>query len=195
MSDSNADLDFGSIKLSESTEIVFAIDSYGGRRSAHIRKFVHSKKYDGPTKQGIRFDPSHLDDLHSAIKYVIDRGDTIKVFEILRIKKSDKIDIVIRCVSDDDGIGLDIREWVVSDKYTGWSKKGVRLPNSAMAGCLEKVNQMILADHGILPQPVFREPSLTKPKKMPQKEVRSALGTVGVPVSLLSVFEEEGQDE
>lgn len=48
--------------------------------------------------------------------------------EFGRIKKNSTIDIVIRASEYKGIVGLDIREYVESDRYTGWSKSGVRIP-------------------------------------------------------------------
>ena len=34
--------------------------------------------------------------------------------------------VQLRVVENSRGRFLDIREWIISDNYTGWSKKGVR---------------------------------------------------------------------
>jgi hypothetical protein len=48
--------------------------------------------------------------------------------EFGRIKKNSTTDIVIRISEYKGSTGLDIREYVESDRYTGWSKSGVRIP-------------------------------------------------------------------
>jgi hypothetical protein len=48
--------------------------------------------------------------------------------EFGRIKKNSTTEIVIRVSEYKGSVGLDIREYVKSDRYTGWSKSGVRIP-------------------------------------------------------------------
>jgi hypothetical protein len=48
--------------------------------------------------------------------------------EFGRIKKSDAIDIVIRVDEYEGKEGITIREFVTSDKYTGFTKNGTRIP-------------------------------------------------------------------
>jgi len=48
--------------------------------------------------------------------------------EIGRIRKNDTTEIVIQKTEYRGSVGIDIREYVTSDKYTGWSKNGVRIP-------------------------------------------------------------------
>lgn len=49
--------------------------------------------------------------------------------EILgKIRKNETTEIVVRVSEYKGQMGLDIREYVTSDRYTGWSKSGVRIP-------------------------------------------------------------------
>ena len=54
----------GTIKLTDSSEILFYVDTYQGNQYANIRKFIRSKKYTGPTKSGVML---KKDDLQSLI--------------------------------------------------------------------------------------------------------------------------------
>jgi hypothetical protein len=47
--------------------------------------------------------------------------------ELGRIKKSESTDIVIRKTVYKGESGIDIREYIKSERYTGWSKNGVRI--------------------------------------------------------------------
>jgi hypothetical protein len=48
--------------------------------------------------------------------------------EIGRVKKNDTTDIVIEKSDYKGSVGVNIREYIKSDKYTGWSKSGLRIP-------------------------------------------------------------------
>ncbi len=48
--------------------------------------------------------------------------------EIGRIRKNDSTEIVVQRTEYRGSIGIDIREYVTSDRYTGWSKNGIRIP-------------------------------------------------------------------
>jgi len=48
--------------------------------------------------------------------------------EFGRIKKSDAIEIVIRVDEYEGKKGVTIREFVTSEKYTGFTKNGTRIP-------------------------------------------------------------------
>jgi len=45
-----------------------------------------------------------------------------------KIKKNETTEIVVRVSEYKGQMGLDIREYVESERYTGWSKSGVRIP-------------------------------------------------------------------
>jgi hypothetical protein len=47
--------------------------------------------------------------------------------EIGRIRKSDTTEIVVQRTEYKGSVGIDIREYVTSDRYTGWSKNGIRI--------------------------------------------------------------------
>ncbi len=48
--------------------------------------------------------------------------------EIGRIRKNDTTEVVIRKTEFRGSVGVDIREYLTSERYTGWSKNGVRIP-------------------------------------------------------------------
>ena len=59
--------------------------------------------------------------------------------DIGKIKKNDQTDIVIRVDDFGGRKGLTIREFVTSDRYTGFTKAGVRI----LSGEFEKFKEMI----------------------------------------------------
>ncbi|HPC89753.1 MAG TPA: transcriptional coactivator p15/PC4 family protein [Methanothrix sp.] len=48
--------------------------------------------------------------------------------EIGRLRKNESTEIVVQRTEFRGSVGIDIREYVTSDRYTGWSKNGVRIP-------------------------------------------------------------------
>ena len=59
--------------------------------------------------------------------------------DIGRIKKNDTSDIVVRVDDFGGNPGVTIREFVTSDRYTGFTKSGVRI----LAGDFSKFKEMI----------------------------------------------------
>ena len=48
--------------------------------------------------------------------------------EVVRIRKNETTEVVVRKTEFKGSVGIDIREYVTSEKYTGWSKNGLRIP-------------------------------------------------------------------
>jgi hypothetical protein len=48
--------------------------------------------------------------------------------EIGRVRRNETTEVVIRKTEFKGTVGIDIREYVTSEKYTGWSKNGLRIP-------------------------------------------------------------------
>ena len=45
--------------------------------------------------------------------------------EIGRVRKNETTEVVVRKTEFKGSVGIDIREYVTSEKYTGWSKNGL----------------------------------------------------------------------
>ncbi len=48
--------------------------------------------------------------------------------EVGRIRKNESTEIVVQKTEFRGSEGIDIREYVTSERYTGWSKNGIRIP-------------------------------------------------------------------
>ena len=48
--------------------------------------------------------------------------------EMGRIRKNDTTEIVVQKTEYKGSVGIDVREYVTSERYTGWSKNGIRIP-------------------------------------------------------------------
>jgi len=62
--------------------------------------------------------------------------------EIGRLRKNESTEIVVQRTEFRGSVGIDIREYVTSDRYTGWSKNGIRIPLEKwqdFKGILDKV--------------------------------------------------------
>ncbi len=66
--------------------------------------------------------------------------------DIGKIKKNDQADIVVRIDDFGGRVGLTIREFVSSDKYTGFTKAGVRIPSAEFLRFREMINSVSLDD-------------------------------------------------
>jgi rhodanese-related sulfurtransferase len=48
--------------------------------------------------------------------------------EIGRMRKKDTTEIAVQKTEYRGAVGIDVREYVTSERYTGWSKNGIRIP-------------------------------------------------------------------
>ena len=62
--------------------------------------------------------------------------------EIGRVRKSDTTETVIRKTEFRGSVGIDIREYVTSERYTGWSKNGIRIPLEQWKSFKEILNKV-----------------------------------------------------
>ena len=90
--------------------------------------------------------------------------------DIGRIKKNDQSDIVIRVDDFAEKRGLTIREFVSSDRYTGFTKAGVRILASDFLKFKEMINSIPDEDmKDSAPVEVPEVPSA--PEEAPKEEV------------------------
>lgn len=121
----------GTLQLTKTTSLVFSVQSWKGRMYAHVRKFIATEKYEGPTKAGMMLAGDLLVPVIEALHRLKVEAPGPTETEYARIDKSRTTRIVIKTVPPDDLKSLpsvDIREFVESPEYTGWTKKGVRFP-------------------------------------------------------------------
>jgi hypothetical protein len=64
--------------------------------------------------------------------------------EIGRIRKNETTEVVVRKTEFKGSVGIDIREYVTSDKYTGWSKNGLRIPVDQWKAFKEVLDKVVL---------------------------------------------------
>jgi len=62
--------------------------------------------------------------------------------DVGKIKKNDTTDIVVRLDDFGGRKGLTVREFVTSDRYTGFTKSGVRIPVSDFKQFKEFINSI-----------------------------------------------------
>jgi hypothetical protein len=87
-----------------------------------------------------------------------------------RIKKNDTTDIVIRLDDFGGRKGLTIREFVTSDRYSGFTKAGTRIP----AESVKKFQEMI----GAIRDEDLKQDELIEPKKSIPKEQKTLKDSV-----------------
>ena len=64
--------------------------------------------------------------------------------EIGRVRRNETTEVVVRKTEFKGTVGIDIREYVTSEKYTGWSKNGLRIPVDQWKTFKEVLNKVII---------------------------------------------------
>ena len=82
--------------------------------------------------------------------------------DIGKIKKNDTADIVVRVDDFGGKRGLTIREFVTSERYTGFTKAGVRIPAAEFPNFKEMINSISEDD---MKEEVSAEPASSEDSK------------------------------
>jgi hypothetical protein len=64
--------------------------------------------------------------------------------EVGRVRKNETTEVVVRKTEFKGTVGIDIREYVTSEKYTGWSKNGLRIPVDQWKVFKEVLDRVVL---------------------------------------------------
>ncbi|MCL2888441.1 MAG: transcriptional coactivator p15/PC4 family protein [Elusimicrobia bacterium] len=113
-------------------EVKFSIDAYRGYRYASIRKYLKSDSYSGATRAGITMTPEIVKGVAAVLEKLPDDASKIEDVELGKFAKRPGMSVVARISSFKGARGLDLRQWQEDDIYTGWTKKGIRLPLNKM---------------------------------------------------------------
>ena len=89
---------------------------------------MKSETYTGPTKAGITLSPEMIEKVSQTINALPDDISQIEDKELGRFAKRKGLNIVLRVSSYMNSKGLDLRQYQEDSSYTGWTKKGIRLP-------------------------------------------------------------------
>ncbi len=130
---------FHSIPLSRTTELRFELSAYKGKNDISIRQYVTSDNYTGYTRKGITLNSRLGEELLAALRSADSIEQPLTEQELCRLPKNDTTELVARVIPPGDknkSASLDVREYVQSDSYSGWTQRGFRLP-------LDKLSQVI----------------------------------------------------
>jgi len=86
--------------------------------------------------------------------------------DIGKIKKNDTADIIIRIDDFGGRRGLTVREFVTSERYTGFTKAGIRIPAAEFPGFKKMINSISEAE-------MNAEPDAAAPAKKPKAKDES----------------------
>jgi len=148
----------GKITLGRNAELRFEISPYRGKQYINIRRFVDSPKFKGYTKKGITLTPELASQLLDGLNKYKQNYKTQYKNEICRIPKNETVKIIATIILPDDNHNsacFDVREYVQSENYTGWTQKGFRLSLEEMDNvisflqqCLSKLNHKPFSEDG-----------------------------------------------
>lgn len=134
--------DLGAVPLTEDSELKFYVDEFKGYKYGSIRTFVKRSTYSGPTKAGITLNPKVLGGVIEALEKLPKEPSALEDVELGRFPKKAGVALVARITIFKDSTGIDLREWVEEEAYTGWSKKGVRIPYKDLPKTLAFLKEM-----------------------------------------------------
>ena len=137
--DNNSENSFdqiGEIQLSTRRSIVV---SSCGCDSYWFNEKVNDPNYSGFTQKGFGLKANDWSDFKSALANISSDSSA----EERRFKINDSTELVVYHTSPDI---VDIRQYITSEKYTGWTKKGIRVTNE---NAKKIVEQLAALCHGI----------------------------------------------
>lgn len=121
---------FKSIPLSRTTELRFEVGLYKGKNYINIRQYVTSDNYTGYTRKGVTLNDDLAKELLAALRSAGSIQQPSTEQELCRLPKNDTSDLIVRVIPSDDknkSPAIDVREYVHSESYTGWTQKGFRI--------------------------------------------------------------------
>ncbi len=140
----------GKISLGRTAELRFERSLFKGKNYINIRRFVESANFTGYTKKGVTLSPDIAQQLVNALNQYLQTSEANRNDEICRLTKNETTELIARTLPPDekhDVTSIDIREYVQTENYTGWTQKGFRLHINEidniinfMNDCLRKID-------------------------------------------------------
>jgi hypothetical protein len=109
--------------------------------------------------------------------------------EIGKIKKNETTDIVVRVDEYNGKKGLTIREYITSERYTGFSKAGTRIPAESFLAFREMINLINAED--LLTEPVLKLEEEPKPKEKKAKKPKAEKALPEKPIEEKEISDED----
>jgi len=151
----------GTISLDNYTELRFIVSYFKKNYFTIVRQFLKTPRYTGYTRKGITFKLTTLKSLINILDNFSPRQNIDFEQEIGKISKNNITDIIVRLVKGQkDNYALDIREYLKSDSYEGWTKKGIRIPleyfDDAKVYFLACQDELITVSNKVIPTKVVQ---------------------------------------
>lgn len=132
-------INIGTIQLTDNSEIIFYTDIYNGKNYGYVRKFWLQK----PTKKGIMAQINNWKLIYDALKLLPENVEDVNEGEVINIQINEHKYIRVNIEKYKGSIYLDIRDYYETEKYTGPSKKGVKIPFEFLQETKEFLEEMI----------------------------------------------------
>ncbi len=131
----------GAIPAGGNAEVRFYVSKFKGTLYAHVRKHVSTATYTGPTPDGVALTREAMQALHQALA-PLELASPGEERELARVAQSPGRTFVARLSLYKEKAGVDLRTWVESAGYVGWSRKGVRIPYDHLPEIKRYLSQM-----------------------------------------------------
>ncbi len=134
-----------SLRLDDVKELVFSVYAQGKRVMGSARIFVETPRYSGPTPNGIDMVADRLRELVNILRGVsgpLETGEIVPPAELGRVAAGRTAEWVVRVLEADDDpeeYVLDVRKYVKSEKFTGWTRKGLRVSSEIVDDLVERL--------------------------------------------------------
>ncbi len=138
------------LPLDDTRELLFFAHTFRKRRLGAVRIFVDSPKYAGPTKAGVDMTLEELTALRKILAPVaddLDSGSLIPPLELGRVPTdTPSTEWVVQVLVDEkkpELFRVDVRKYVNSERFTGWTKKGIRLDVDLLDDLVPQLEKLI----------------------------------------------------
>ena len=132
----------GVLPSTEGSEIRFSIDEYRGYKYGSIRKYLNRDSYNGPTRSGITMSAEIIAGILDVLEKLPKEPHALADVELGKFAKRPGLSVVARITIYRDATGIDLREWQEDTSYTGWTKKGIRLPYEHIGLIIDYLKKM-----------------------------------------------------
>lgn len=160
----------GEIELSDQTRFIFSVENVRGEDYGSVRLWADLPKYSGPTPSGLFLVKPQLQEVSSIISAltpeIIENTQQEKIIEQIPLSRGRSIRISLQYFKAKPK--LDIREYVQSGNYEGYTKRGVSIYPGHFRKFIEELDKLIKKIPEPKQQVLFQERS---DKKLPDGEI------------------------
>lgn len=122
-----------SMPVGANQELCFYTYSLGKMRLGSVRVFKHTRNFWGPTRSGIDGRLDQLQELTAVLERLsaeYEQGRVIPPVEFARVPCGRNAEWIVQLLADEarpERCHLDVRKYVITETYVGFTKKGLRV--------------------------------------------------------------------